>query len=139
MPRQNRSPSKTSAENLSSCCATATVSGISVLTPAHAPALRPTLCLKADSSAVCWEWLRPVSASRSSRKWRLTATSPAATCASAILRPREPSSPPSCVDAVSTPFSKLLYPVLEAKLHQAPTENYLTRETRLKVNQPHAS
>src|ERR1700691_2627828 len=117
-PPQNHSPSKTSAENRSSCCATATVSAISVLTPAHAPASHPTSRLKADSSAASWEWSRPVSASRSSLQWLSTATSPAATYASVILKLRERSSPLSCADAVLTAFSKPSHPVSEPQPHE---------------------
>src|ERR1700728_1065616 len=96
----------------------ATVSAISVLTPAHARASRPTSRLKADSSAACWEWSRPVSASRSSLQWLLTATWPAATCASVTLKRGERSSPLSCADAVLTACSKPSYPVSEPQPRQ---------------------
>jgi hypothetical protein len=98
------------------------------------PALLRTSLSKAASSAVCWEWLRPVSASRSFLKWRLTATLAAVTCGSVTLRLRALSLPLWSADVASTASNALLCLNLEVEQWKPAPEKRLRRIVTRQAN-----
>src|ERR1700735_3593418 len=106
-PLHALSPFTIFVENRSLCCATAIVSETSALKPAPTRVLLQILRSKADSSAVCWEWLLPALGSRSFLSWLLTATRAAVTCASVTRKLPARSLPLSCAHEVSIAFNRL--------------------------------